>query len=108
MVGFSPPPPPQAARAFVRQLFSPGGGRPRVVATLLDDPGSRVTSLEFLNEGGRANGVECLAEVGGRTQHRAVGSLARGEAKSIVLEPIAPGDCRGGGTCWDGRRVLRV
>jgi len=58
-MAFSPPPPPQAARAFVRQLFASGGGKPVVVATLLDDPDSHAASLEFLNEGGPASGVEC-------------------------------------------------
>jgi hypothetical protein len=107
-MAFSPPPPPQAARAFVRQLFASGGGKPVVVVTLLDDPDSLAASLEFLNEGGPASGVECLAQVVGRIQHVAVGGLATGAAESVALGPLAEGDFRCVWACSDakGRKYI--
>ena len=109
MTGFSPPPPPQAARAFVRQIFGGRRGRPEVVATLLDDADSHVSSLEFLNEGGPANAVECLAQIVGRTEHVAVGSLGPGEVKSVALAgPLPAGDFRCVWACTDANRGTYV
>jgi hypothetical protein len=108
MVGFSPPPPPQAARAFVRQLFRTGGGRPRIVATLLDDPNTHAASLEFLNEGGPANGVECLAEIADRLQHVTVGSLAPGDVTSVALDALGDGEFRCVWACSDEARRTHI
>jgi YD repeat-containing protein len=99
----------------VRQLFKRGGGKPVVVATLLDDPDANGASLEFLNEGGPANAVECLAQVVGRLQHVTIGTLATGETKSVAVGPVQTGVFRcvwacsdaGGRThiwSYDGRR----
>ena len=63
MTGFSPPPPPQAARAIVRQLFSLRGSSPRVSATALEEHDTHESSIEFLNEGSQADNVRCLVRV---------------------------------------------
>ena len=68
-MGFSPPPPPQAGKAFVRQLFNRRVGRkPILAATVLDHPDEGWSSLEFVNEGGPAEDVACFAMVSGRMQ----------------------------------------
>lgn len=72
-----------------------------LVATLLDDPDTAEASLEFLNEGGPANGVECLAQLVGHIQHVAVGSLATGEAKSVAVGRLPDGDFRCVWACSD-------
>src|SRR5689334_22145939 len=100
-MAFSPPPPPQAARALVRQLSRSGGRKPVVVATLLDDPDSQAASLEFLNEGGPASGVECLVQIVGGIQHVAVGGLATGATESVLVGPLVKGDFRCVWACSD-------
>jgi hypothetical protein len=71
------------------------------VATLLDDPGANGASLEFLNEGGPASTVECLAQVVGGFQHVAVGALATGETKSVAVGPVQAGVFRCVWACSD-------
>jgi hypothetical protein len=85
----------------VRQLFKSGGGKPVVVATLLDDPDAQGASLELLNEGGAANGIECLAQTIGGIQHLAVGPLAPGEAKSVAVGSLPEGVFRCVWACSD-------
>jgi hypothetical protein len=74
-----------------------------VVATLLDEPGSQAASLEFLNEGGPASQVECLAQVEGGVQHLAVGGLAAGAAESVAVGPLSEGDFRCAWACTDAK-----
>ena len=105
---FSPAPPPQAARAFVRQLFRGGGGKPAVVATLLDDPDSHQSSLEFLNEGGPAEEVVCIAKADGRMQQVAVGGLGPGEAKSVGLGAPAKSDFQCVWACSDASGRMHI
>ena len=88
MNGFgSPAPPPQAAKAFVRQWWGLVRQRPAITATLLDSN----ASLEFVNEGGPAEGLVCLALGANGMQELTIGGLGPGESKSVSVEPPAEG-----------------
>ncbi len=88
-MAFSPPPPPQAAHAFVRQLFERRGAGPRVSATVLGEPGVRVSVIEFVNEGDQAERVRCLIRSDAVSQELTVGSLAPGSSATAELdEPV--------------------
>ena len=88
MTGFSPPPPPQAARAIVRQLFSLRGSSPRVSATALEEYDTHESSIEFLNEGSQADNVRCLVRVDGELEELPIGNLA--PETSMVARLRAP------------------
>ena len=84
MNGFgTPAPPPQAAKAFVRQWWGLGRQRPLIVATLL----ASGETLEFVNEGGPADGLVCLARGRDRMRELTIGSLGPGESRSVSIEP---------------------
>ncbi len=88
-MAFSPPPPPQAARAFVRQIFGRRGAGPRVSATVLDEPGMRTSVIEFVNEGDQAERVQCLIRSDAVSQELTVGNLAPGSSTTAELhEPV--------------------
>ena len=108
MSGFSPPPPPQAARALVRQLFSRRGSAPEISATLSDDGDSSRGTLEFLNEGGDAAGLACMCETTHGLQAFEVGGLSPGGVASVAISGVGHGDLRCVWTCSDarGRRYL--
>ena len=111
------PPPPQGARAVVRQLFVLGRGMaPRVTATVLDEPDTAQSSLELVNEGGEVTQVRCLVRSDAGTQEVTVGTLARGMSTVVdVHEPVGKNiecvwtglDARGRLHIWsyDGRHV---
>jgi hypothetical protein len=87
----------------VRRLLGRGAGkRPVVTATLLEhaDDGHS-SSLEFSNEGGPAENVVCVAEVGGRVQQIVVGTLAPGEAASVHVATAGSGAFRCVWSCFD-------
>jgi hypothetical protein len=104
-MGFGvPAPPPQAAKAFVRQWWGLGRQRPVIVATLLDSD----DSLEFVNEGGPAEGLACLALGANGMQELAIGSLGPGESKSASIEPPATGPFECVWACSDTRGRTHV
>lgn len=105
MNGFgTPAPPPQAAKAFVRQWWGLVPQRPVITATLLESDGS----LEFVNEGGLAEGLVCLA-LGANGMHElAIGSLGPGESKSVQVEPPAEGPFECVWMCSDARGRTHV
>jgi hypothetical protein len=107
MTGFSPPPPPQAARAFVRQLFqSRRARRPLVLATLIDDAGEGSSTLEFVNHGAPVEDVACAVPIRGQLSERHIGSLGAREVKAVRLPLAASGEFESVWACGDrkGRR----
>ncbi len=94
----------------MRQLFSRGAGRqPVVSATLLDHAdGGASSSLEFLNEGGTAENLVCLAEAGDRIQQIDVGSLGPGETTTARIELPPTGDFRCVWLCTGSRETQHV
>jgi hypothetical protein len=66
-----------------------------VSATLLEHAdGGASASLEFVNEGGPAENLECLAEAAGRMKQVQVGSIGPGETTTARIELPASGDFR--------------
>lgn len=94
VTGFSPPPPPQAARAFVRQLFSRRSSAPEITATLSDEPGSGHATLEFVNEGAEAVGLVCLCRTGLGLEELELGRLGpRSTTSATVGAEAGPFQC---------------
>jgi hypothetical protein len=91
-------------------LFNRGAGRqPVVSATLLDHAdGGSSSSLEFVNEGGPAENLVCLAEAGGRTQQVEVGSLGPGQTAAVRIDLPASGDWRCVWLCTGARGTQHV
>ena len=112
-----PPPPPQGAREIVRQFFAlRRGAAPRITATLLDEPDTAQSSLEFVNEGGPAVQVRCLVQGDAGAQELTIGTLAPGTSTVVQLhEPVGKSiecvwtglDAKGRLHVWsyDGRHV---
>jgi hypothetical protein len=86
----------------VRQLLGRSAGkRPIVTATLLEQGDGHSSSLEFLNEGGPAENVVGVVELGGRVQQIVVGTLAPGEALSVHVATTGSGEFRCVWCCLD-------
>jgi hypothetical protein len=80
-----------------------------VSATLLDHAdGGSSSSLEFLNEGGTAENLVCLAEAGGRLHQIDAGSLGPGETTATQIELPASGDFRCVWLCTDAKGAQHV
>jgi hypothetical protein len=107
-MGFSPPPPPQAARAFVKQIFGLRGAGPRVSATVLDEPGLHASAIEFLNEGHEANGVRCLLRSDAGWQELNVGNLAPGTSATVQLHDPVGGSLKCVWTAFDAQGRLHL
>jgi hypothetical protein len=86
----SKPPPPQGAREIVRQFFAlRRGTAPRVTATVLDEPDTAGSSLEFVNEGGPVVQVRCLIQSDAGAQEVEIGTLRPGTSTVVQLhEPV--------------------
>jgi hypothetical protein len=107
-MGFQQPPPPQAVRAFVKQIFGLRAAGPRVSATVLDEPGIHASAIEFLNEGDEANGVRCLLRSDAGSQELNVGNLAPGTSTTVQLHNPVGGSLACVWTAFDAQGRLHL
>ena len=78
-------------------------------ATLLEHvDGGASASLEFLNEGGTAKNLVCLAEAGGRIQQVEVGTVGPGESATVRIELATSGDFRCAWLCTGAKGTQHV
>lgn len=99
---YSPPPPPQAGRAFVRQMFRRTGSKPDVAATLVSHADSE--ELEFVNGGGPAHSITWTTGTDGGV----LGDLGPGETASAHLGEQSGDDFRCVWTALDDRGRMHV
>jgi hypothetical protein len=107
-MGFQQPPPPQAIRVFVKQIFGLRAAGPRVSATVLDEPGPHASAIEFLNEGDEAEGVRCLLRSDAGSQEMNVGNLAPGALTTVQLDDPAGGSLHCFWTAFDAQGRLHL
>ena len=95
-------PPPQAAHAFVRQIFRLGRQKPNVTATVLShaDGGE----LEFVNSGGPAHSIVWTTGTASGT----AGDLGHGETTSVHLYEAPAEDFRCVWTARDARGRMHI